>query len=80
VVPSTKPPSFKAAATSETWISLPADRHEQGCNLSFADGHIEYWRWYSPKYPRDSKLSSSSTVNRNRDVRDLLRLQTVVGQ
>lgn len=71
---------FKAASTPETsWISIPADRHEQGCNLSFADGHIEYWKWHSPKMPKDSKLSSSA-ANRTRDVRDLLRLQTVVGQ
>ena len=62
-----------------TWISIPADRHEQGCNLSFADGHIEYWKWYSPKLPKDFKLSSSA-ANRARDMRDLMRLQTVVGQ
>jgi prepilin-type N-terminal cleavage/methylation domain-containing protein/prepilin-type processing-associated H-X9-DG protein len=80
VVPTVNPGSFKAAATPETsWISIPADRHGQGCNLSFADGHIEYWKWYSPKLPKDSKLSSSA-ANRTRDVRDLMRLQTVVGQ
>lgn len=80
VVPTVAPASFKAAATPETsWISIPADRHEQGCNLSFADGHIEYWRWYSPKLQKDSKLSSSA-VNRTRDIRDLTRLQAVVGQ
>ena len=26
------------------WWSVPADRHSQGCNLSFADGHVEHWR------------------------------------
>ncbi len=31
------------------WIDLPADRHNQGANLSFADGHVEHWRWQSPK-------------------------------
>jgi prepilin-type processing-associated H-X9-DG protein len=80
VVPAVNPGNFKAAATPETsWISIPADRHEQGCNLSFADGHIEYWKWYSPKLLKDSKLSSSA-ANRSRDVRDLFRLQAVVGQ
>jgi prepilin-type N-terminal cleavage/methylation domain-containing protein/prepilin-type processing-associated H-X9-DG protein len=80
VVPTVLPGNFKAASTPETsWLSIPADRHEQGCNLSFADGHIEYWKWYSPKLPKDSKLSSSA-ANRTRDVRDLMRLQTVVGQ
>jgi prepilin-type N-terminal cleavage/methylation domain-containing protein/prepilin-type processing-associated H-X9-DG protein len=81
VVPGVNPGSFKAASTltlETSWISIPADRHEQGCNISFADGHIEYWKWYSPKLPKDSKLSSSAA--KTRDLRDLMRLQTVVGQ
>jgi prepilin-type processing-associated H-X9-DG protein len=31
------------------WWDLPANRHTQGCNFSFADGHIEHWRWRTPK-------------------------------
>src|SRR5947208_5627496 len=27
------------------WGDLPAVRHALGSNLSFADGHTEYWRW-----------------------------------
>ena len=30
-------------------LDLPADRHQQGANLSFADGHSEHWRWKAPK-------------------------------
>ena len=33
----------------DNWFSLPADRHRQGCNLSFLDGHAEHWRWQAPK-------------------------------
>jgi prepilin-type N-terminal cleavage/methylation domain-containing protein/prepilin-type processing-associated H-X9-DG protein len=33
----------------ETWWDLPANRHSQGCNFSFADGHAEHWRWTAPK-------------------------------
>jgi prepilin-type N-terminal cleavage/methylation domain-containing protein/prepilin-type processing-associated H-X9-DG protein len=33
----------------EIWWDLPANRHNQGCNFSFADGHIEHWRWAAPK-------------------------------
>jgi len=27
------------------WGDLPAIRHAVGSNLSFADGHVEHWRW-----------------------------------
>jgi prepilin-type N-terminal cleavage/methylation domain-containing protein/prepilin-type processing-associated H-X9-DG protein len=27
------------------WGDRPADRHDLGCNASFADGHVEPWRW-----------------------------------
>jgi prepilin-type N-terminal cleavage/methylation domain-containing protein/prepilin-type processing-associated H-X9-DG protein len=35
------------------WWDLPANRHGQGCNLSFADGHAEHWRWIVPKVFRE---------------------------
>jgi prepilin-type processing-associated H-X9-DG protein len=38
--------------TKDSWYSLPADRHKQGCNLSFLDGHVEHWRWQAPKVYR----------------------------
>jgi prepilin-type N-terminal cleavage/methylation domain-containing protein/prepilin-type processing-associated H-X9-DG protein len=27
------------------WISFPVTRHNNGCTLTFADGHAEVWRW-----------------------------------
>lgn len=30
------------------WFDMPSNRHDQGGNLSFADGHVEYWRWAVP--------------------------------
>jgi prepilin-type processing-associated H-X9-DG protein len=30
------------------WLDMPADRHNQGAVLSFADGHVERWRWRAP--------------------------------
>jgi len=36
---------------SQSWWDKPSDRHNQGCNLSFADGHAERWRWKVPKSP-----------------------------
>jgi len=31
------------------WFDLPANRHNQGCSLSFADGRAERWKWKVPK-------------------------------
>jgi prepilin-type N-terminal cleavage/methylation domain-containing protein/prepilin-type processing-associated H-X9-DG protein len=30
------------------WFDMPADRHNQGGCLAFADGHAERWRWKLP--------------------------------
>ncbi|MDR3460177.1 MAG: prepilin-type N-terminal cleavage/methylation domain-containing protein [Verrucomicrobiae bacterium] len=30
------------------WWDMPANRHNQGGNLSFADGHVEHWKWRVP--------------------------------
>lgn len=35
------------------WFDLPANRHNQGANLSFADGHVERWKWTVPKIFRE---------------------------
>jgi len=37
------------------WISFPATRHNNGCTLTFADGHAETWRW---KEPRTTQISN----------------------
>jgi prepilin-type N-terminal cleavage/methylation domain-containing protein len=31
------------------WWDMPADRHNQAGCLSFVDGHVERWRWKTPK-------------------------------
>jgi len=30
------------------WFDMSSNRHNQGGVLSFADGHVEYWRWHAP--------------------------------
>jgi prepilin-type N-terminal cleavage/methylation domain-containing protein/prepilin-type processing-associated H-X9-DG protein len=30
---------------TQDWWDMPSSRHEQGANLSFADGHVEHWKW-----------------------------------
>lgn len=31
------------------WVDLPSDRHSQGANVSFLDGHVEHRSWKAPK-------------------------------
>lgn len=33
------------------WWDMPSNRHNQGANLSFADGHAEHWHWKAPMIP-----------------------------
>jgi prepilin-type processing-associated H-X9-DG protein len=35
--------------SSYTIVDYPADWHNRGANLSFADGHTETWRWRDPR-------------------------------
>ncbi len=58
----------------ETWWDLPADRHRQGCNLSFADGHVEHWRWKAPKIFK--RLPQE--IGGRDDFKDFKRLQACV--
>jgi prepilin-type N-terminal cleavage/methylation domain-containing protein/prepilin-type processing-associated H-X9-DG protein len=30
------------------WWDMPSNRHDQGANVSFADGHSEHWHWKAP--------------------------------
>ena len=34
---------------SQTWWDMPSNRHNQGANLGFGDGHAERWKWVVPK-------------------------------
>jgi prepilin-type N-terminal cleavage/methylation domain-containing protein/prepilin-type processing-associated H-X9-DG protein len=39
--------------------SVPGSRHNNGCVLSFADGHVETWRWFDPYLPMASETLKS---------------------
>jgi prepilin-type N-terminal cleavage/methylation domain-containing protein/prepilin-type processing-associated H-X9-DG protein len=53
------------------WWDLPADRHSRGCNLSFTDGHVEPWRWKSPKKFREHPTAEANPS----DHQDIYRLR-----
>ncbi|HEY3913023.1 MAG TPA: H-X9-DG-CTERM domain-containing protein, partial [Verrucomicrobiae bacterium] len=58
-------------APAETWQNAPSDRHDQGMNLAFADGHCEHWLWRCPKQMQTKALPVSGAA----DLQDLRRLQ-----
>jgi prepilin-type processing-associated H-X9-DG protein len=43
----------------------------QGANLSFADGHVEHWRW---AYPKKVQVVPQLAAN-SQDLKDMRRLQ-----
>jgi prepilin-type N-terminal cleavage/methylation domain-containing protein/prepilin-type processing-associated H-X9-DG protein len=57
------------AYPSDQWGNCPGKRHDKGCTLSFADGHVEYWKW------RSSRLFFMPGTARLDEIPDLRRLQ-----
>jgi len=56
-----------------SWQNSPTVRHGRSCELSFADGHAEIWRW---KYlTKDQDLDASVTVAGVNSTPDLVKLQ-----
>jgi len=53
------------------WLDIPADRHSQGANLSFADGHAETLHWQAPK----GSLNIGHRAASAEDLADLRDLQ-----
>jgi prepilin-type processing-associated H-X9-DG protein len=54
--------TYKSAYESMPfWNNLAADRHDNGCNVSFADGHVARWRW---QWKRTIKRSPDPIVVR----------------
>ena len=54
--------------------SLPGTWHNGGTDLSFADGHVEFWRWSSEK--PNSSVSSPSLLRYQ--LQDVQRLQEAI--
>jgi prepilin-type N-terminal cleavage/methylation domain-containing protein/prepilin-type processing-associated H-X9-DG protein len=40
-----------------TWVSFPATRHGNAGTVSFADGHVEVWRWLEPNTAQIARLN-----------------------
>lgn len=53
------------------WLDIPADRHQEGANISFVDGHVEKWKWRASK----RGIPVGSYHRGSEDLQDLRRLQ-----
>jgi prepilin-type processing-associated H-X9-DG protein len=66
------------------WISFPATRHNNGCSLTFADGHAETWRWVEGNTLAISRIAGwlawPPHPSAGATDRDLGRLQQAVPQ
>ncbi len=58
------------------WWNWPASRHNAGCTMSFADGHVEYWRWKDRWVLKFTGYGAPA----NAQDRDLVRVQGTVGR
>jgi prepilin-type processing-associated H-X9-DG protein len=55
-----------------TWGNFPATLHQNGDNLSFADGHVEHWNWVEANTMKLSQRTdwfvSAPTIKNDRDL------------
>lgn len=56
------------------WLDVPADRHQRGSTISFADGHAERLKWRAPK----GNLRVGQHTYCNDDLADLRTLQELI--
>jgi prepilin-type N-terminal cleavage/methylation domain-containing protein/prepilin-type processing-associated H-X9-DG protein len=61
-------------APNTEWCNLVSDRHLQGANLSFVDGHAQRWRWRWPK----KFINHNQQAANAQDLLDLQQLQSAI--
>ncbi|HEY4415517.1 MAG TPA: DUF1559 domain-containing protein [Verrucomicrobiae bacterium] len=52
------------------WWNLPGSRHNKGCTFSFADGHVEYWKWHGSAVVLDGALAGVLSGDQPADTSD----------
>lgn len=82
------PDSYATHYQTQTWWDPPFVRHGDGTNVSFADGHADYWKYMGAKTLETGKLAAVSGLNANplhqmnpeseEDFQDLYRMQKAV--
>jgi prepilin-type processing-associated H-X9-DG protein len=57
--------SFAVHYDKEQWWAPPPAQHGKGTNVSFADGHSEYWEWRASETVRLGKSADHSSSQKN---------------
>jgi hypothetical protein len=65
---------FLYSDTLDAWYNIPAWRHANGDTLSFADMHVEYWKWRS-SLPTDNYFQSGQTETDPDVLQDIHKMQ-----
>jgi prepilin-type N-terminal cleavage/methylation domain-containing protein/prepilin-type processing-associated H-X9-DG protein len=60
--------------SSTQWDNLPSNRHDQGANFTFIDGHAQRWRW---RWPKIFTVYYAQAANAQ-DLADLRQLQNAL--
>jgi len=68
--------AIEFASKGPSWRNIPASRHGNGGQLSFADGHAERFKWREPttRYLKGNSRSSQTAVSTKFKDRDLEQL------
>jgi len=69
-------PEFRGAH----WMQLPSDRHNQGCNISYADGSVHHRKWLGRKIYHPQADKSYTDVTNAADLQDYRWLQSGIPQ
>jgi len=82
------PDSYATHYVNERWWDPPFVRHGDGTNVSYADGHADYWKYRGLKTLETGKLAAVSGYNASglhqmvpvseEDFQDLYRMQKAV--
>jgi prepilin-type N-terminal cleavage/methylation domain-containing protein/prepilin-type processing-associated H-X9-DG protein len=59
---------------SPMWYNLPTDRHNQGANIAFAEGHVERHKWLWPKGNWNQSFNHGLTPQNDLDKQDVIWL------
>jgi prepilin-type N-terminal cleavage/methylation domain-containing protein/prepilin-type processing-associated H-X9-DG protein len=69
------PPVNSPYFEQNIWWDMPSGRHFRGANLSFADGHVEHWKWVYQKTADDLGQQVPTA-----EMPDFIRIQNAMKQ